>query len=60
MLAAEEPTEKRPLWHDLLLVVAPAVAAAVVAEVGTTVRAALAAHAERRKGNVSGPPSPPA
>lgn len=48
MLHANDTPERRPFWKDILLVVAPAVATALVVEVGATVRDVLKRRNERR------------
>lgn len=50
MLAANDETESREsVWRELLMVLAPAVATAIVAEIGQTIRDALDRRADRKR-----------
>ena len=46
-------TDREPLWERVLLVVAPAVATALIVEIGTTVRAYLDRRRDAKKENES-------
>ena len=49
MLRASDDDSRSPFWREVLLVVAPAIASAVVHEIGETVRDAIRRRDEKRK-----------
>lgn len=49
MMARSNDAPREPFWHKVLLVTAPAIATAVIVEIGTTVRAVLDRRAKSKE-----------